>query len=249
MEINERIKEARLAKSLTQEAVANHLGISKQAVSQFEKGVTQPRPHILKKLADLLDADFTSKVKPTLPPPSNAFAETIIEEKDEDSNFKFIDQGDGQYIMIIPWIQEYGYAGYSRGFKDPEYVEGMPTQRLIVNKQHRGAYRAITVLGDSMENYTNVDKARESIPEGSIAFGREIQRHLWRDKFHLHRFKDYIIVHKSGIQIKRIIKHNVAEGIITCHSLNPDKEEYPDFDLYLDDCNQIFNIVSVQTTR
>lgn len=173
---------------------------------------------------------------------SNAY--TIGQMQHSDGDSPFIDLGNGQYIMIVPLVQEYAYAGYLSGFQDEEYLDDLPKHSFVVNKQHKGHYMAFQVIGDSMSNGTD-----ESITEGSTVTGREIQRHLWNSRFHIHRFKDYVIVHKDGILIKRIIKHDVEAGVITCQSLNPDREWYPDFDLNLDDCKQIFNIVNVTQIR
>lgn len=173
---------------------------------------------------------------------SNAYNIGALQQTDGDS--PFIDLGNGQYIMIVPLVQDYAYAGYLSGFQDEEYLDELPKHSFVVNKQHRGSYMAFQVIGDSMNNGTS-----ESIPEGSTVTGREIQRHLWNSRFHIHRFKDYVIVHKEGILIKRITKHDVDSGIITCRSLNPDKDAYPDFELNLDDCRQIFNIVNVTQIR
>lgn len=157
----------------------------------------------------------------------------------------FIDLGEGKYIMVVPLVNEYAYAGYLSGYKDPEYLDELPKHTIIVDKHHKGSYRAFEVVGDSMDNNTN-----ESIMDRSIATGREIQQHLWTSKFHTHRFKDYVIVHKTqGIIIKRIINHDIETGVITCHSLNPNKQIYADFDIHLDDVKQMFNIVVVTQKR
>jgi phage repressor protein C with HTH and peptisase S24 domain len=157
----------------------------------------------------------------------------------------FIDLGDGKYIMVVPLVNEYAYAGYLSSFSDPEYLEELPKHTIIVDKHHRGQYRAFEIVGDSMDNDSN-----ESIVDGSIATGREIQQHLWVSKFHTHRYKDYIIVSKTeGIIAKRIIKQDLENGTITLHSLNADKDKYPDFDMHLDDIQQMFNIVAVTEKR
>jgi hypothetical protein len=185
---------------------------------------------------------FINDAKLSVNKRSNGFAVGEIQHNDTDS--PFIDLGNGQFIMIVPLVQDYAYAGYLAGYQDEEYIEDLPKHSFVVNKQHRGKYMAFQVIGDSMSDGTD-----ESITEGSTVTGREIQRHLWSSRFHIHRFKDYVIVHKEGILIKRIIKHDVDTGIITCQSLNPDKEAYADFDLNLDDCSQIFNIVNVTQIR
>lgn len=223
--------------------VADKLGLTRQGLNY----------HLRKQK---LDANFKVLLNETFPDvfksennapvsvakQSNAYSVGSIQHSDTDS--PFVDLGNGQYIMIVPLVQDYAYAGYLAGYQDEEYIEELPKHSFVVNKQHRGKYMAFQVIGDSMSNGTE-----ESITEGSTVTGREIQRHLWSSRFHIHRFKDYVIVHKEGILIKRIIKHDVDEGVITCRSLNPDKDAYPDFDLNLDDCSQIFNIVNVTQIR
>ncbi len=169
---------------------------------------------------------------------NGAFLTELVQNEDETP---FFDLGNGYLIMYVPLIQQRAYASYMQGFSDPEYLEEMPKHSLMVTKQHRGRYVAVEVEGDSM-----TDGTMESIPEGATVTGREIQKHHWRSPFHIHRFKDYIIHHADGIIIKRIVKHDVEAGTITCHSLNAD---FSDFELNLNDCKEIFNIVDVSTKR
>jgi phage repressor protein C with HTH and peptisase S24 domain len=158
----------------------------------------------------------------------------------------FLPLGDGQYVMIIPLISERAYAGYLSGYKDPEWIDDQPKHTLIVSKQHRGIYQAFEVSGDSMEN---PELPRESIYDGNIVTGRQVQRHLWKSKLHTHRWRDFVIVHKEGILIKRIKDHQVVDGLVILESLNPDKETYPDKPIHLNDVFQIFNIVNVSQSR
>ena len=58
MEINRIIKEKRLLHNLTQEQLANQLGISTPAVNKWEKGVSYPDITLLSPLARLLDIDL-----------------------------------------------------------------------------------------------------------------------------------------------------------------------------------------------
>lgn len=43
MKINDIIREKRLAKGLTQEQIANYLGVSTPAVNKWERGVSQTK--------------------------------------------------------------------------------------------------------------------------------------------------------------------------------------------------------------
>ena len=53
--IGERLREARLARGMTGVALAKQLGVSRAAISQFEKGATTPRPELLWQIASVLE--------------------------------------------------------------------------------------------------------------------------------------------------------------------------------------------------
>lgn len=153
---------------------------------------------------------------------------------------EFSDLGNGQYLMIVPLVEEYAQAGYTSGFSDSSYVEDLPKHSIVVSQKHKGTYRAFRVSGDSMNN-----SSERAICDGDVAIGRMIDKVHWNSRFHLHKFTDYVIVHREGIIIKTIINHDVEAGEIVCHSKNVDKEKYPDFKISLSEVYEIFNVVSV----
>ena len=51
----ERIREARLARGMSQPELAEVLGITRQAISQYENGTSRPRPEIIQIIQDCLD--------------------------------------------------------------------------------------------------------------------------------------------------------------------------------------------------
>lgn len=166
----------------------------------------------------------------------------------EGSNNKYIDIGNGVMLMLTPLVDEYGYAGYLTGFKDPEYLEELPTHPIFVNKYHKGNYQSFQAVGDSMTTI-NPNEIESNIYHGNIVTGREIIQSHWRSHLHTHQFLDYVIVHKEGILIKRVVKHDVENGVLTLHSLNEDRASYPDFEVMLKDVYQIFSIVEVNQKR
>ncbi len=52
---NERLKQLRVKRNLSQKQLADHLGISQQTVAKWEQGSTFPKPATLKKLTEYLD--------------------------------------------------------------------------------------------------------------------------------------------------------------------------------------------------
>ncbi|WP_448104683.1 LexA family transcriptional regulator [Pedobacter panaciterrae] len=230
--------------------LAKAIGISQGYMSEIFSGKKNVPKTFGQKLEDSLgisrkwfDFDEGQMLLSDLKSNSNDIGE--IQYPVEPGDTPFIQLGEGQYLMVMPLVNEYAYAGYLSGYADTEYIEELPKHTIVVTKYHRGQYRAFEIVGDSMD-----DNTKESIPDGSVVTGREIQKHHWNSKFHTHRFKDYVIVHQTeGIITKRIIHHDTIQGYITCRSLNPDKANYPDFDVQLDEVKQIFNIVNVSLAR
>lgn len=156
------------------------------------------------------------------------------------SGNEFMDLGSGQYLMIVPLVEVFAQAGYTAGYSDEQFIEELPRHTIIVTQKHKGTYRAFRVKGDSMD-----DNSSKAICDGDIATGRMIDKVHWNSRFHLHKYTDYVIVHKEGVIIKTIINHNVEAGIITCQSRNQDKERYSDFEINLKDVYEILNVVAV----
>jgi len=144
-------------------------------------------------------------------------------------------------VMNVPLVTQYAYAGYMNGFNDPTYIEELPKIPFLVEKEHKGEYICFEVKGDSMDDGTH-----DSYLERDILLCRNVRKDFWKSKLHINKW-DFVIVHKdNGICVKRIIKHDVEKGIITCHSLN---DYYEDFDMDLRDVTKIFNIVDIQRKR
>jgi hypothetical protein len=157
----------------------------------------------------------------------------------ETSDVKVVTHGK---LMWVPVVPERAVAGYLTGYHDREYIETLEKHPWLVDKEYKGTYLTFTVSNDSMNDGT-IDGYRE----GDKVLGREIPRDLWRDRLHLHRWSDYIVVLKrDGIVLKRITEHDIAKGIITLHSLNP---MYEDYKVRLDDVAQLFNVVQIQGRR
>ena len=58
MKINEIIRQRRIEKQLTQEQMADLLGVSAPAVNKWEKGISYPDITLLPPIARLLDTDL-----------------------------------------------------------------------------------------------------------------------------------------------------------------------------------------------
>ena len=60
MKINETIRQRRIERNLTQEQVANYLGVTAPAVNKWEKGTSYPDITTLPALARILETDLNT---------------------------------------------------------------------------------------------------------------------------------------------------------------------------------------------
>lgn len=148
---------------------------------------------------------------------------------------------DSLSVMHVPLVNQYAYAGYMSGSGDTEYIETLPKIPFVLDKEYKGEYLCFEVKGDSMD-----DESHQSYLEGDILLCRNIRKEYWKSKLHINKW-DFVIVHREkGIVVKRIIKHDVEQGVITLHSFN---DYYSDYDVHLNDVDKIFNIVDLQRKR
>jgi DNA-binding transcriptional regulator YiaG len=223
----EEIKRARVSLNMTQSQFGEMLGAKLRTVQSWEDGSRNMKEATVMLLEQKLNTHNTTQ---------------SVNDAAEAYNIE-VSHIDGlrSSVMHVPLVNQYAYAGYLSGFADNEYVDNLPKIPFILDKEYRGEYLCFEVKGDSMEC-----DSEESIPEGSILLCRNVRKEYWRNKLHIHKW-DFVIVHNTdGILVKRIIKHDVENGIITIHSLN---EFYQDRELHLKDIQQIFNIVEIQTKR
>jgi transcriptional regulator with XRE-family HTH domain len=259
--VSERLKIARESFSLGQVEFAKRAKLFQSQISGVEKEKKNITNNILIKLEDTygisrkwLEHGEGEMLLPGSSTPNVRMEATPLRLASDPNDYdndgtRFEELPDGTIRMRVPIIPHKAYAGYLRGFQDTEFYEDLSTISIDVFKQHKGHYLAFEVKGDSMTTL-EPNHFRESIFDGSIVVGRELPKHKWRYKLHTHTYDAWVIVHKTeGILIKQIIEHDVEKGYITIHSLNPDKEEFSDEELFLDDIEQIFNIVQIINRR
>lgn len=139
-------------------------------------------------------------------------------------------------IMNVPLVSRYAYDDYLNNYLDDDYVNQLPKFPFSKGGE-QGRYIAFEMEGDSMIDDT------DRYVEGAILLCREIPKSLWGQITQYMKKWDFVIVHKEGILIKRVIDHDVENHKLTLHSLNP---LYPDRVVDLVDVRQIFNVVKLQ---
>lgn len=81
MSIGFRIKEARINKKLTQQELANKIGVTKGAIANYENEVSIPKPELLYKLFDILECDANYLFQDDMKALDNEFKVTLPEQK------------------------------------------------------------------------------------------------------------------------------------------------------------------------
>lgn len=206
----------------SQKAIGEAIGVPQAYVSQIAQGKRPFKDEYLELIKQSYGKDIISD-----------YISFIKKNKRKDEAVPILNPN----VKMIPLVSQYAQAGYLCGFSDEEYMETLPKVPIIVDHEIKGEYVAFEVKGDSMDNET-----AESLLEGEILIGRKIHFDYWRYKLHINKW-NFIIVHKTdGIIVKRIIEHDVENGTITTHSLNP---MYSDNVYSLNDIDQLFNVVQI----
>ena len=165
--IGDRIRETRVNKGLTQQQVADSIGVTYQNISQYERGLRKPKNETLLQIADALGVSVYELIgfngANTNDVPIAVLQQQLHQHKQSDlpSNVRTISSLHRQRIPLI------GGVAAGEPIYDPEdagvYVES-PVD----------ADAAITIRGDSMiPTYQDGDlvyiKTRPDVPEGAVA--------------------------------------------------------------------------------
>ena len=125
MTLSDRIRTLRTEKKLSQNKLAQTLGISRQAVSKWENGTAVPDMENLIQLCELFDVDlgylttgeFVQKETPPAPPPPAPIVVNLVEKQD-----RIIEKPVIRKVIRIKYLRNpvefalMGLAGFLLGF-------------------------------------------------------------------------------------------------------------------------------------
>mgnify|MGYP002744256467 CR=1 FL=1 len=163
-------------------------------------------------------------------------AEEKAEEKPHriESNVRPVLEGEREWVEI-PLVPYRARAGVLSGFGDPDWQEGKQTMHVLVDRRLRGDYLIYEVEGDSMDDGTT-----NSFLEGDFLLCRVLPKSDWQYGIKKRTMTFCVIATEAeGVVLKQVTKHDKAEGVITCHSLNP---AYDDYEVNLSDVQAIFYV-------
>lgn len=198
MKINEIIRERRLAKKLTQEQMANFLGVTAPAVNKWEKGASYPDITLLPALARVLDTDLNTLLsfKEELTEKEiGLFMEHLSETVDAEGFEK-------AYAVAMEKLKEYptcyslvlnaavlldgALALYEKGACVEEYQASMEAlyQRALCSPDSNIRNLAQSMLISKYMKRKDYDKAQElldALPDESPVDKKQLQANLFID--------------------------------------------------------------------
>ena len=144
------------------------------------------------------------------------------------------------HCVEVPIVPVYAYASFLHGHDDTEYMDSLPTMSVIIDRKYgKDGFLIFEVKGNSMD-----DGSKRALLDGDKILVKELDSDCCRTKLKIDN-NFFVIIHRTdGIVVKQIVEHNVEEGIIRCHSINP-SPEYHDFDIDLREVTRIFKVAAI----
>lgn len=230
------IKEIRSELGYTQKKFAEVIGVTVGAVQLWESEKTKPKLKYALKILELKKSLNTDIVK-----------EDEIEYESEGKILK----DDSLFTKQVTIIPIKGRGGLENAFYDRLYLNNMKKEELLLKeKSSEGSeWFKIEVEGVSMDDSTaDFEGSKYSLVEGDWAYCRSIPKMHWRNKLHFNSVKVFCFFHNTrGIIFKKVIDHNTETGVLLLSSINPDKAQFPDFEINISECSYVLNVIEVRT--
>jgi transcriptional regulator with XRE-family HTH domain len=224
MSVHSNIKFLRKKKGLTQEALAQALGISRSKLAGYELSITPPL-EVLLLFADYLKVSLDVLAREDLTSYSEYKLRELLETDQflRGRNLRILSTTvDASGRELIEVVSQRAKASYLAGFADPEFISDLPRFSLPflpTNKKHR----VFQVDGDSML----------PIPDGAWIVCEYVED--WT------RLKDgdrYVIVtEQDGVTFKIGYKRHPQEQKILLCSANP---IYPPFEVDFEQVREVW---------
>ncbi|APY10480.1 XRE family transcriptional regulator [Seonamhaeicola sp. S2-3] len=222
--IPKNIRHLRDLKGLSQEQLAEELGISRSNLGSKEEGRSEPNLALLVTLSDFFKIPVDILIK-----------KDLTKTKD----FSFIDLGNQRVLFpimvdsenedLIEVVPVKTSAGYLAGYDDPEYIEQL--EKIKLPFLPSGKHRAFPIKGDSMLPMKN----------GSFIVGRYVE-----DMADIKNGTTYVLLTKNdGMVYKRVFDQLHSKGTLLLVS---DNREYRPYEIKADEVLELWEFTcAIQT--
>jgi transcriptional regulator with XRE-family HTH domain len=193
-------------KGLSQESLANELGITRARLVTYESGRNEPSIGVLLKLSEYFQISLDALLKGDL---RKTHPEALMKVGKNRLLFPVVIDNEGRDLVEV--IPEKATAGYLQGYADPEYIEGL--QRLNLPFLPSGKHRAFPIKGDSMP----------PLREGAYVIGKYVEH-----ADDIRNGSTYILLTRDeGIVYKRVYRDANDPAVWVLHSDNRQYQPYP----------------------
>lgn len=233
------LKQLRKEKKLSQSKLAQKIGVSLRTVQLYEKkNANIPRKNLEKiaqifevSIADLYSLEGVSDVNPNYTLQKNRTKKGHVITK----------LGPGRYLIAVPLVIARQYTSYVTEQEGFVYMSSLPTISFVVEQVSVGNYVAFEIGNDSMD-----DGSLHGIPNKSVVLGKLVPIKKVANLVKENADANWIIVHKEGIMCKSIVSYDARTKLLQCSSRRK-SPEYSDFEMDINDVQQLFLILRKQT--
>ena len=138
---SQNLKFLRHKRQLSQQLLAEELGIPRTTYSEYEKGNTEPNLRLLTRMSELFAISLDQLVRQDI----SLENLEVFRNKDLRILAMTMDPYGQNNIELVETKAE---AGYISGMSDPEYISDLP--KISLPSMKNGRYRAFEIYGDSM---------------------------------------------------------------------------------------------------
>ncbi|MDN3668020.1 helix-turn-helix domain-containing protein [Echinicola jeungdonensis] len=190
MLLGKNLKYLRKSKSMTQEMLAERLGIKRTMISAYEDNRSEPKLSTLKILSEIFSVSLDELLQHDI----QSKGRKATQKKDIKILTVSLDQEENENITMV---EHKASAGYLNGFADPEYMQKLPSFHLP-NLSKNATYRAFEINGDSML----------PLVSGTIVIGAYVEQ-----LSDIKSGKTYILITESeGVVYKRVFNYLEENG-------------------------------------
>ena len=170
------LKINRAKKGLSQQAVADAIGVTLKSYQYYEAGDRNPKYDKVKKLVELLDIDLVTNV------PQITFREQLKNKKVETKEFR------------VPLVTIKARAGYLSSYENIDLINSLDKYAIPPGVSYTGAiWRYFEVDGDSME---------PALQSGDYVLCSQVPQDDW--EHNVKNYYVYVLVTETEIMIKRV---------------------------------------------
>ncbi|MGB5820099.1 MAG: helix-turn-helix domain-containing protein [Saonia sp.] len=225
-------KQLRREKKVTQDDLAEVIGVSKSTIQNYEaKGATIPTKN-LTKLAEYFDHSIAELYLREVNEAEGIYS---VPATKSGNDIKSI--GHGKYVVMVPLVSAENRQRYMKRVQDEMFLAQLGRIGFVLHRIEDYKYMAFEITNKSMDN-----GSIHGIPNKAIVLGREVPKKEFARTLGTGQYPYWVLIYKNDFMCKRIESYNKKENTIVCHSLNS-SPEYSDFEVDMKEVQQLFVIV------